>query len=165
MVDSETDVCEVTPFICLQYKGKEGEAIVSKFREALRKVLPEKVKPRFTYKGKKIGSFFLLKDKVPSEHETDLIYAFRHEGITKYVGQTNVRFGTRVSQHCDTDKLSSVYKFKEDNRIQISEENFEIIDKGYPRTLNRRLAEALYIKDFKPGLNGQKKSAKLLLFN
>ncbi len=163
--DSEDKDKEVTPFLCLQYKGKEGEVILSKFREALKNVLPENVKPRFTYKGKKTGSFFRLKDKVPVEHQTNLVYAFRQDEVTKYVGHTNVRFGTRANQHCSTDKNSSVYKFKEENQIQISEENFEIIEKGYPRMLNRRLAEALYIKDLAPELNAQKNSAKLLLFN
>ena len=156
---------EHTPFICVQYKGQEGELIMSKFRKALKNVLPKNVKPRFTYKGKKTGSFFRLKDKVPIEHKTNLVYAFEREDVTKYVGHTGVRFGTRTDQHCNSDKESSVYKFKEENQIEISEENFKIIDKGYPRLLNRRIAEALFIKDLTPELNAQKKSAKLLLFN
>ena len=156
---------EVTPYICLQYKGKEGEIIVSKFRDALKGLLPRNVKPRITFRGKKIGSFFRLKDKVPVEHQTNLIYRFRHDGVTKYIGQTNVRYGTRTNQHCHSDKLSSVYKYIQEGHHDISEENFDIIDKGYPKKWNRRLAEALYVKDFKPELNGQAKSTKLLLFN
>ena len=50
--------------------------------------------------------------------------------------------------------------------MEISADNFEIVDKGYSRLVNRRIAEALYVKEFKePELNKQKKSAKLLLFD
>ena len=165
-VGSETEEREVTPFICLQYKGKEGEAILSKFKTALKNALPKNVKPRFTYKGNKVGSLFRLKDPVPIEHQSNLVYNFKQGGKPLYVGQTNVRYESRVDQHCTTDKQSSVFKFKEDRQIDISAEDFEIIDKGYPRTWDRRLAEALYVKEFKePELNRQKRSAKLLLFN
>ena len=157
---------EVTPFICLQYKGKEGEEIISKFKEALKSTLPDTIKPRFTYRGKKVGSLFRIKDPVPKEHETNLIYSFKDGGVTKYIGQTNVRYGTRVEQHCGSDKQSSVYRYKQDKSMEISAENFEIVDKGYSRLVNRRIAEALYVKEFKePELNKQKKSAKLLLFD
>ena len=165
-VGSETEEREVTPFICLQYKGKEEEAILSKFKTALKNALPKNVKPRFTYKGNKVGSLFRLKDPVPIEHQSNLVYNFKQGGKPLYVGQTNVRYESRVDQHCTTDKQSSVFKFKEDRQIDISAEDFEIIDKGYSRTWDRRLAEALYVKEFKePELNRQKRSAKLLLFN
>ena len=128
--------------------------------------MPENIKPRFTYKGKKIGSLFRIKDPIPKEHETNLVYSFKHEGITKYIGQTNVRYGTRLDQHCVTDKESSVYKYKHSKNAEVSADNFEIVDKGYPRLVNRRIAEALYVKEFKePELNKQKRSAKLLLFD
>ena len=157
---------EVTPFICLQYNGKDGEMIVSKFKKELRSLLPTNVIPRFTYKGKKIGSFFRIKDAVPLEHETNLVYRFDHDGITRYIGQTNVRYGSRTEQHCNTDKLSSVFKYKETKGINISDKNFEIVDKGFSRLVDRRIAEALYVKEYKePELNRQKKSAKLLLFD
>ena len=100
------------------------------------------------------------------QHQTNLIYAFKEDNITRYVGQTNVRFGTRVDQHSNTDKLSSVYKYKQERGIDIGPDNFEILDKGYSRTLNRRIAEAMFIKEHKePELNKQKKTAKLLLFD
>ena len=156
---------EVKPFICLPYKGKEGEKIVSQFRDALAKALPSNVKPQFAYKGKKIGSYFRLKDQVPIEHQSDCVYAFKPENATKYVGETSVRFGDRTHEHCQTDKKSSVYKYKVQNQVQVSKHDFEILDKGYSKKLNRKLAEALYIKELKPELNEQVKSYKLILFN
>ena len=157
---------EVTPFICLQYKGKEGEIVIDKFKEALKSILPENIKPRFTYKGNKVGSLFRIKDPVPVAHQTNLVYEFEKDGIKKYVGQTNVRYETRVDQHCNTDKESSIYKYKVAQGITISAENFKIIEKGYSRLIDRRLAEALYVKEYRePELNKQKRSAKLLLFD
>ena len=78
----------VKPFICLPYKGKEGEKIVAQFRSALTKALPSYVQPQFTYKGKKIGSYFRLKDKVAFDHQSGLVYAFKKGD---YVGETKVR--------------------------------------------------------------------------
>ena len=45
---------EVTPFICLPYKGTLGERILSKFRDKLSNIIPTNVKPRFAYTGKKL---------------------------------------------------------------------------------------------------------------
>ena len=152
----------VKPFICLPYKGKEGEKIVAQFRSALTKALPSYVQPQFTYKGKKIGSYFRLKDKVAFDHQSGLVYAFKKGD---YVGETKVRIGDRIHQHCHTDKKSAIYKFKVDNQMQVSKDDFEILDMGYSNTLNRKLAEALFIKELKPKLNEQVKSYKLNLFN
>ena len=163
--ESSESANEIKPFICLPYKGKEGDKLISQFRDAVAKALPNSVKPQFAYKGKKIGSYFRLKDQVPMEHQSNCVYAFKSEETTKYVGETNVRFGARSHEHCFTDKKSSVYKYKQENQVEISEEDFEIIDRGYPKKRNRKLAEALYIKELKPILNEQVKSYKLILFN
>jgi hypothetical protein len=159
----ETRVIE--PVVCLPFKGKEGERILKQFRNALSKALPVDVKPRFAYKGRKIGSFFRVKDPVPEEHESNLVYAFRRDEETKYVGETKVRYGTRQHEHGHTDKKSAIYKFKQRKRLEISREDFEILEKGYQNTVKRKLAEALYIKELRPPLNEQVKSAKLCLFN
>ena len=55
-----------TPFICLPYKGEEGESIINKFKKSLKEALPSNVKPRVTFKGTKLGSCFRIKDKVPT---------------------------------------------------------------------------------------------------
>ena len=70
----------VTPYICLPYKGKEGEGVISKFRTALSNKLPPHVKPRFIYKGTKLGSFFSVKDKIDTMHQTNLVYGYTPQG-------------------------------------------------------------------------------------
>ena len=156
---------EVKPLISLPFKGKEGDKIIGQFRNALAKALPLGIKPCFAYKGKKIGSFFRVKDPVPIEHESDLIYAFRKEDELKYIGETKVRNGTRQHEHSRTDKKSAIFKYKAEKGLDVYPEDFEILEKGYPNTIKRKLAEALYIKELKPPLNEQVKSAKLCLFN
>ena len=153
----------------LPYKGVQGEEIVRKFRDVLTKSLPKNVKPRITFQGRQIGSFFRIKDKIPLEHESDLVYEYKErcdtERVTKYVGETKVRFGTRAYEHCCTDTDSAVFKHKVENNLQISEDDFEILDKGFSKTVDRKLAEAIYVKEMDPILNRQKKSFSLLLFN
>ena len=155
----------VKPIICLPYKGKEGDKIISQFRNAMMKALPPNIKPRFAYQGTKIGTFFKTKDPVPIEHQSDCVYAYKPNGATKYIGETKVRFGTRQYEHGNTDKKSAIYKYKQQNRIEVAMDDFEIIDRGFPNTIKRKLAEALYIKELNPELNEQVKSAKLCLFN
>ena len=131
--------------------------------------LPGNIQPRFTYKGKKIGSYFSVKDKVPTIHETNLVYGYNPSGETGfrqgYIGETNVRYGRRAQEHASWDKASSIYKFGQRKNIQINFEDFQILEKGLPKYKDRKIAEALYIKDFSPELNEQIKSYKLKLFN
>ena len=79
--------------------------------------------------------------------------------------ENKARFGDRNYQHCNTDKQSAVYKHKTQHNLQVSADDFKILDKGFSKTIDRKLAEALYIKDLDPILNRQIKCFKLSLFN
>ena len=155
------------PFITLPYKGKEGESIVRKFRTTLARALHQlPVKPQIVFTGTQVSSFFRVKDKVPLEHQSDLVYRFRHPEATRYVGETNVRHGQRNHEHLFTDKHSAVYKFvRSDEGIVADNENFEILETGLTNKITRKLAESLYIKEYNPDLNLTARSYKLCLFN
>ena len=161
----------VYPHMCFPYKGKEGDHVFKKFKNYLSKCLPETVKPRFTYKGKKVSSFFHIKDRVKKEHQSDLVYSYtRNAEIRKYnekdyIGETNVRYGIRTNEHSRTDKQSAIYKDALKNDYTVSEHDFGILAKGYNKSIDRKICEALYIKDYKPRLNDQVNSLKLKLFN
>ena len=133
----------------------------------MRGILPRNIKPRFVYKGTKLGSFFSVKDKVDIKHQTNLIYNYTPQGeeTVKYVGETNVRWGRRTYEHGHWDKGSSIFKYSQQQGIDVDFEDFKILERGYPKYLDRVIAEALHVKDFKPILNGQKQSYKLKLFN
>ena len=164
----EEDEITTKPYICLPFKGQEGEKIVRRFRNDICKVLPKEIKPRIIYKGTKVGSYFRVKDKVKTEHQTDLIYGYKPSGKTfkeGYIGETHVRFGARRKQHIKEDKASSLYKFFQEKKIDANEDDFVILEKGFARHLDRVIAESLFIKDHNPVLNEQKTSYKLKLFN
>ena len=176
-VQNSEDETTVMPYICLPYKGLEGEGVLrkfknhlnGKFKNHLNGILPSRVKPRFIYKGTKLGSFFSVKDKVDGKHQTNLIYGYVPQGYTElkqgYVGETNVRFGRRTREHAAWDKNSAIYKNSRDRNIEVAHEDFRVLEPGYPKCHDRRIAEALYIKDYNPILNGQQVSYKLTLFN
>ena len=109
----------------------------------------------------KVRSYIRLKDKVPVEHQSDNVYQFKD----LYVGKTGVRNGERRYEHIETDKNSAIFNYCRQNQLQATNDDFKILDSGYSNNLNRRLDEALYIKELKPALNEQKKSYKLCLFN
>ena len=159
----------VTPYFSIPYKGKGGEEVINKFKGQIKRYLPTNVKPRFTYKGKKLSSNFPVKDKVKKEHQSNLVYGCKPISTKKskyaYIGETNVRLGSRTHQHGYTDEKSSLYKYLQQEKIIVSVDDFEILGKGYNKLPDRKIAEALYVKDLKPELNKQKDCYRLDLFN
>ena len=160
---------DLSPYMCLPYKGLDGERIIRNFKKNLKDVLPKNFKPQFFYKGTKLGSFFTVKDKVNTSHQTNLVYGYIPRDGTSlrdgYVGETRVRFGRRTHEHQSTDKESSIYKNSRAKNIEVSSEDFKILEKGFPKYFDRRIAESLYIKEYNPSLNEQKDSYRLKLFN
>ena len=77
-------------------------------------------------------------------------------GTYQYVGETHVRHAERNYQHAYTDKSSAVYKHSHANNYIADPSFFTILAKGYHKWLDRKICEALYIKDHKPFLNKQK---------
>ena len=162
----------VNPHISLPYIGKEGHKIVQGFQRYLNSVLPRNVKPRFTYKGKRLGSFFPIKDKISWEHESDLVYRYGCDFSpnctctikSNYVGETNVRVGTRIYEHGNSDVNSAINKHMQIANHRVDNSNFKILARGYNKYKDRKIAEALFIRDLQPDLNKQVKSHKLELF-
>ena len=162
---------EVHPYISLPFKGVKDDQLLKGLKQTIRRCLPSNVIPRFTFTGKKLGSFFRVKDKVKLGHQTNLVYLYNDEEVmredkpTEYVGMTNVRFETRAYEHCPTDKASAVYKHLQSHNKSGSELDFSIIETGFCKQHDRRIAEALFTKEREPFLNMQKKTYKLELFN
>ena len=170
-VENEKLIQERFPYITLPYKGVNGDTLLEKFKNSIRKYLPQRVSPLFTYKGNQLGSFFRVKDKVKWGHQSELVYLYRddlsrHGGNdTEYVGETNVRLETRVYEHCNSDRASAVYKHLRRSNIEGSALNFSVLKKGFDKKLDRKIAGAIYAKERKPVLNVQKQTYKLELFN
>ena len=75
-----------------------------------------------------------------------------------------MRIGNRTHGHAITDKASAIFKHLQVAKHGADNSNFKIIARGYSKYKDRKIAEALYIKDIKPNLNLQVKSHKLELF-
>ena len=167
--DNENAPVEINPYLCLPYKGKQGENVVNKFKGFVNNILPSNVKPRYTYKGKKLGSCFPIKDKIKREHLSNLVYAYSAENSVNhkpdYIGESSVRFETRIHEHTVTDKNSSIFKLIKSTNIEGCDDDFSILGRGYNKTFDRKIAESLYVKQYKPILNEQGESYKLTLFN
>ena len=154
--------------MCLPYFGKQGESILDKFKKEIKAFLPKEIKPRIIFKGKKLGTFFNNKDKVKKEHLSNMVYGFKSKTNNRkidYVGETNVRFEQRTGGHSGSDKNSAVYKHSNVNNYNVTLDDFKVMEGGYGNATNRKIAEALYIRELKPILNEQVKSHKLQLFN
>ena len=152
---------EIFPHMCLPYKGVEGEKVINRLKSYLNKFLPKEINPRFIYKGKKVGSFFTIKDPIKKEHLSDLVYGYftsNDTNVARYVGETNVRYGSRTYEHSFTDKQSAIYKHSRANNYTVSQNDFRVIETGFNNTVDRKIDEALYINELKPKLNEQVKS-------
>ena len=165
---SSVSVDSVHPHIILPYKGSKGVALIKSLKKCLSENLPEMVIPRFIFKGKKLGSFFPIKDKINIKHLSGIIYGFNvpvlDDDKYHYIGETKVRHETRMYQHTYIDKTSAVYQHSHEQNYIADSSNFTILAKGYPNWIDRRICEALFVKDHKPFLNRQKVSHKLELF-
>ena len=100
---------------------------------------------------------------------SDIVYGFNvpilENNINHYIGETKVRNENRMYQHAYTDKISAVYQHSHENNYIAEPPNFGILAKGYPNCKDRKICEALFVKDHKPFLNKQKVSYKLELFS
>ena len=76
-----------------------------------------------------------------------------------------MRIERRTQEHAHLDKKSAIYKNSQAKNLEVSPEDFKILEKGFPNLLERRIAESLYVKEYQPKLNDQKDSYRLKLFN
>ena len=147
----------------MPYAGKQGEKIMRK----IARKMPEEVRPRIIYKGTRLSTFFSVKDKVPKEHCSNLIYYFKRKtDENAYTGETKVRLGKRMKEHQRGDKNSAiVLDFQEKNLPPPSPSEFTILGRNYNNRIKKRIAESLIIKEKKSNLNVQVDAYKLKLFN
>ena len=115
---------------------------------------------QIVWETRKIRSLFPLKDRV--NHKSCVIY----EGICscgdKYIGQTNRKAENRFSEHDDPTENSEPAKHLLQNEGHVFD--WTIATSAPRNLLRRRILEAYYYSKFKPKINDQLQSQKLLLF-
>ena len=60
--------------LILPYAGPKGNNIIKSMNNNIQRILPNNVKTRITYTGRKLGTKFQIKDLTKNQNEHDLIY-------------------------------------------------------------------------------------------
>ena len=79
----------------------------------LQKLLPNNIKTKVAYPGKKLASNFNIKDKTKFEHQHDIIYLGdcpNKDCNDNYIGEVIRRIEERVIDQNGRDKSSHLYK-------------------------------------------------------
>ena len=170
---TETIVSENTKklyTISLPYKGKKGQNIIKSMSNTLSNVLPDRHVTKIMYTGKKLGSFFSIKDETKKQHQHDLIYYTECPESTcseNYIGEVARRLQERVDEHAGKDSKSHMLQHThQSGHAAVSIDNFKIVKRGFKNhKMKRKISEALLIKKYRPSLNKQENSVPLMLFN
>ena len=169
-MNNESVTLEKQPLLVLPYQGKKGGHVLKSLKKGMRKILPNNVKPRIAFTGRKVGISFQIKDKTEMKHNHDIVYNnnYSEEQCNEnYIGETGRRTSETIIDHAGRDLHSYVYKHCTETGHRTPDINdFKIIGSNFRKNiLKRKIAEALLIKQLKPTLNKQKKSIELKLFN
>ena len=147
-------------YIKLPYIGELSKIAKNKISKMIGRFCNNKIRISIVFDTCKIGSYFSTKDTVPKCFASSVIYQFScQEYNSCYVGRTHKYFDTRSKEHLETDKLSTVNKHLNDNRIckiKNNQNSFTIIDRA-KTDYELALKEAMHIKWLNPNMHGQKK--------
>ena len=71
---------------------------------------------KLVFSSFKIGSLFSVKDLIPKELKSCVVYRFRCAGCGAcYVGETSRHICTRINEHLNMDKVSHIFKHLKDS--------------------------------------------------
>ena len=112
-----------------------------------------------------IQSFFNIKDKIPIELRSSVIYQYQcRECNLRYVGQTGKHLKERISNHLGISSRterplakpphSTIREHSHANDHPIYRDSFKVLG-TYTSDMERLTAEALFIHHLKPELNFQ----------
>ena len=153
-------------FYKLPYVGKFSTQAKTKIKNIISKYCKPDISVRLIFTSNKICSYFSLKDSIPREMLSNVVYKFTCANCNVcYIGETTQQFITRINQHLFTDVKSAVYKHlhsTEACNASCNSESFSIIDRA-PTEYQLRIKEALHIRKLKPELNRQVKFMNVVM--
>ena len=121
--------------LMLPYQEDKGSNLIKSMKRYVSKLLPEHTKLEIIFKGKKLNSYFSLKDKTRFEHQRDLRhYANCTEPSCSdnYVGESGRRIIERIKDHSSRDHASHMVKHNiETSHTDVNTANFKIIDMNF----------------------------------
>ena len=140
-------------FINLKHAGQKGEQLMSKMKKIVCNSLEDGVKQKVVYNSAKLSQYFNVKDPVPQEYKSDLVYKCTCPPIDcneSYIGETERRFEERTIDHNKREKNSHIYKHSSENsHPHVWLDNFQIVGRNYGNRIKRKIGEALLINELK----------------
>jgi len=161
-------------YIGLPYAGKSSDSLRRTLKQIFKKYIPNKELIVFYKPGRRISSFFKIKDPTPFDLRSGLVYEYTCGTChCTYVGQTTRHLRHRIAEHAGVSHLTGrpvknlVHSSIRDHLIQCqggecSSRNFKIIATGRCEK-ELLIREKLLINDKKPSLNANSGSFELLL--
>ena len=153
----------------LPYQGEKGLTLVNRLKKDLNSKLPAELETQIVFTGKRLSTFFQIKDKIMPGNQHNVIYKVscpEPECNETYVGECERRITERIKDHSGRDHDSHVVAHTvSKNHKGISMNDFKIIGKRYNTNYKRKIGEALYIKEIRPSLNKMNQSVPLKLFS
>ena len=73
-MNNESTTLEKHPLLVIPYRGKTEDHISKLFKEGMRELLPNNIKPRIAFKDTKVGTSFQIKDKTEMKQNHDIVY-------------------------------------------------------------------------------------------
>ena len=166
-------VCKMKIYFELPFIGRKSDNMKKELKSLITNHYPH-IEPSFYFKsGRKIASFFPLKDKTPIMMESGVIYTYTCDCSQSYIGSTATNLYIRICQHrgisCRTKEMlkKPVNSSIRDHcskicKISVNPDNFSIIDR-YSRDYDLRILESIYIKKCTPSINECSTAVPLLI--
>ena len=123
-----------------------------------------------TLKVIKKQNYKQIKDQTKFEHKHDIIYlgtCLEDNFPENYIGESGRWISERIIDHNGKDQKSHIFKHSSEKCHQhVHTSSFKIIGSGIKNnSFERKVSEALLIKQIKRSLNVQEKSIELKLLN
>ena len=155
-IEQYRGACVITEPFCFMYK----------VMNIIKRYCNDEVDVKFIFDCFKVGQYFSNKDPIPKELISHVIYKFVCASCKAcYVGETARHISTRVNEHLETDKASSVYKHIRENtscKHACNSDCFSILDRART-TYQLSIKEGTWIRKINPSLNKQVKSYQVKL--
>ena len=162
-----------TKYIKLPFYGHLSYVLRNKLKRVCKEFFPT-IKVKFIFTNTfTIKSFFKVKDSVPVELASNVVYEFSCLSCNaRYIGETSRNLSHRYAEHrgvsvrtgrsLASPPFSAIRMHAIDTDHNFSINNFKILDKGN-NTMDIKLLEALHIKYKSPELNGKFGSNHLMI--
>ena len=154
-----------TYYFKLTYVGSFTREAQKRLRKLVQRYCTN-IKIKLAFSSFKVGSMFRLKNPVPLDLRSRVVYKFLcAECNACFIGETSRHLSTRVREHLSRDRNSQVYQHLQQSQACCCLANkncFSIVDCA-PNKLQLMLKEAMHIKWENPTLNKQLKHADLTL--